>query len=159
MAGPRRDPYAILGVPRGAGRDQIAAAYRRLAKAIHPDLGSTAETDMRDLNWAWHILSDPNRRADWDAAHPISSGHWRAAPPEAASWRSAEEADTATAVWSAGGGWTDGSELPERRGAFGCIGVMVLMVLVAGLVLIAALYPNVSDLFTEPAEVQESSAP
>lgn len=159
MAGPGRDPYAILGTPRSASRDQCAAAYRRLAKAIHPDLGTEAEADMRDLNWAWHILSDHRRRADWDAAHPTSGGHWRAARPEAASWRPAEEADMAAAVWSAGGGWNESSELPGRRGAFGCIGVMVLMVLVAGLILVAALYPNVPELLTDPGEVQASSAP
>jgi curved DNA-binding protein CbpA len=159
MAGPGRDPYAILGMPRGASRDQIAAAYRRLAKAIHPDLGSTGGTDMRDLNWAWHVLSDARRRAEWDAAHPISGGHWRAARPQAASWRPSEEADMAAAVWSAGGGWADASDLPERRGAFGCIGVMVLMVLVAGLILIGALYPTVPNPITDPGEVQASSAP
>ena len=146
-------------MPRGAGRDQIAAAYRRLAKAIHPDLGSSAETDMRDLNWAWHILSDARRRAAWDADHPISGGHWRAARPEAASWHPAEEADMAAAVWSAGGGWSDAPEGPTRRGAFGCIGVMVLMILVAGFILIAALYPSFPDFINQPADVQASAAP
>ncbi|HEX6475345.1 MAG TPA: DnaJ domain-containing protein [Candidatus Limnocylindria bacterium] len=159
MTGPRRDPYVILGVSRAAGRDQIAVAYRRLAKAIHPDLGTESESDMRDLNWAWHVLSDHGRRTEWDAAHPTSGGHWRAAGPEAATWRPAEEADMAAAVWFSGGGWSDAADLPDRRSAFGCIGVMVLMVLVAGLILIAALYPDVPDLFTDPAEVQESSAP
>ena len=159
MAGPRRDPYAILGVPRGAGREQIAAAYRRLAKAIHPDLGSESQTDMRDLNWAWHILSNAARRADWDAAHPIPGRHWRPAGPESASWRPAEEADLAAAVWSTGGGWSDAPDAPERRGALGCIGVMALVVVVAGLILIAALYPNLPDLLTDPAEVQASTPP
>ena len=159
MGGPRRDPYAILGMPRGASRDQVAAAYRRLAKAIHPDLGTESEADMRDLNWAWHILSDPGRRADWDAAHPVSGAHWRAARPEAASWRPAEEADMAAAVWSSGGGWSDVPDLPKRRGAFGCIGVMVLMVLVAGFILIAALYPSFPNFINQPADVQASAAP
>jgi curved DNA-binding protein CbpA len=146
-------------MPRGASRDQVAAAYRRLAKAIHPDLGTESETDMRDLNWAWHILSDGGRRADWDAAHPISSGHWRAAPSDTPSWRPAEEADMAAVAWSSDGGWNGASDQPDRRAAFGCIGVMVLMVLVAGLILIAALYPNLPDLFTGPAEVHASTAP
>jgi len=144
-------------MPRGATRDEIAAAYRRLAKAIHPDLGADAETDMRDLNWAWHILSDRARRANWDAAHPVSASHWRAVSGEQASWRPAEEAEKVTATWSAGGAWTEGADLPGRRSQFGCVGILLLAVLVAGLILIAALYPNIPDPGNQ--EVQASSAP
>jgi curved DNA-binding protein CbpA len=148
-------------MPRAASRNEIAAAYRRLAKAIHPDVATGASPDMRDLNWAWHVLSDSGRRADWDAAHPIGGGHWGASRTATATWRPAENAEVAAASWSAGAGWTDPPDLPGQRSAFGCIGLMVTAVLLAGLVLIAALYSTVPDLGSDPAdqEAQSTSAP
>ena len=161
MAGPRRDPYAILGMPRAASRNEIAAAYRRLAKAIHPDVASGASPDMRDLNWAWHVLSDTTRRASWDAAHPISSGHWRSVQTATASQSPANDAEMAAPLWSGGAGWTADPDTPGRRSAFGCIGLMVLLVLVVGLVLIAALYPTVPGSLNDPGdrEAQVTTAP
>ena len=161
MAGPRRDPYAILGTPRAASRNEIAAAYRRLAKAIHPDVATAASPDMRDLNWAWHVLSDSSRRADWDAAHSIRGGHWGASRTATATRSPAENAEVAAASWSAGPGRTDAPDLRGRRSAFGCIGLMLLVVLLAGLVLIAALYSAVPDPSGDPAdqEAQATSAP
>ncbi|HEX2765416.1 MAG TPA: J domain-containing protein [Candidatus Limnocylindria bacterium] len=73
------DPYATLGVPRTASRDEIARAYRRLAKRYHPDAGATPTGTMSRINEAWHILSDPNRRAEWDRLHPpITGPRWTA---------------------------------------------------------------------------------
>lgn len=77
------DPYATLGLARGATAQQVARAYRRLAKEFHPDLnpGEGAER-MRRLNEAWAILSSTERRAAYDAAHPAvplpANGHWGA---------------------------------------------------------------------------------
>ena len=70
------DPYAVLGVPRGATPLQVARAHRQLAKQHHPDLhGSTqgaaeAAERMRRINEAWALLSNPASRADYDRAHP-----------------------------------------------------------------------------------------
>ena len=77
------DPYAILGVSRDASRDQVARAYRRLAKRYHPDLRGDAQASeqMREGNQAWEILSSPLRRASYDAdarAGSPSPGHWSA---------------------------------------------------------------------------------
>ncbi|HKO34596.1 MAG TPA: J domain-containing protein [Candidatus Limnocylindria bacterium] len=158
MAGPRRDPYAILGMPRAASRNEIAAAYRRLAKAIHPDVATDASPDMRELNWAWHVLSDASRRGAWDAAHPVGGSHWGTSRASPASWSSAENAEVAAAAWSAGAGWADAPDLPGRRNAFGCVGLLVLAVLLAGLVLIAALYSTVPEPVDDPAEAQAAEA-
>ena len=104
----RLDPYAILGVPRGATPLQVARAHRRLAKRHHPDIHGEADalTRMQRINAAWQILSNPVRRADYDRDHPdagtLASGHWaatrrsmHAAPPTStrtwASWRATAE--------------------------------------------------------------------
>jgi len=66
------DPYAVLGVPRGASREEIARAYRRLAKRFHPDADIAApNASMVRINEAWGVLSDTARRARWDRAHTI----------------------------------------------------------------------------------------
>ncbi|MDQ4035855.1 MAG: J domain-containing protein [Chloroflexota bacterium] len=76
------DPYAELGLGRNASAEQIARAYRRLAKEYHPDLhreAGTAERMLR-INHARRILSRPDgRRAATRAAAAKSAGHW--APP------------------------------------------------------------------------------
>ena len=66
------DPYAVLGVPRGASREEIARAYRRMAKRFHPDADTGApHASMVRINEAWRVLSDAARRAQWDRAHTI----------------------------------------------------------------------------------------
>lgn len=78
------DPYATLGIPRSASRADAARAHRRLAKEHHPDLnpGRQAVERMRRINAAWRILSDPARRARYDAEHDTRSaaGHWAGSP-------------------------------------------------------------------------------
>jgi curved DNA-binding protein CbpA len=71
-----RDPYAILGVPPGASAEQIASAYRRLARQHHPDVSgmSGAEQRMAEINAAWTLLRDPAKRAAWDAEHGARFG-------------------------------------------------------------------------------------
>jgi curved DNA-binding protein CbpA len=63
------DPYAVLGIPRDASVQQARQAYRRLAMRHHPDLhqdGLSAGKMLR-INEAWHILSSPARRRQYDA--------------------------------------------------------------------------------------------
>jgi len=61
------DPYATLGVPRGASDRQVQQAYRRLARRYHPDLHPDAEATerMQRVNQAWEILSSSTRRASY----------------------------------------------------------------------------------------------
>lgn len=57
-----RDPYEVLGVPRGASKDQVKAAYRELAKKYHPDnyidspLADVANEKMQEINQAYDAI-------------------------------------------------------------------------------------------------------
>ncbi len=77
------NPYHILGVSPAADNAALRAAYRNLVRRHHPDLArdeasrQIASERMAKINWAWHIVSDANRRAAFDA-------QWRAQQREAA---------------------------------------------------------------------------
>jgi molecular chaperone DnaJ len=64
-----RDLYEILGVPRDASADDIKKAYRRLAREYHPDVNAdpAAEERFKEVAGAYEILSDPDKRARYDA--------------------------------------------------------------------------------------------
>ena len=60
--------YQVLGIQIGADTVEIKAAYRRLARVLHPDVGnhdSSADEFMK-LHSAYATLSDPEKRADYD---------------------------------------------------------------------------------------------
>lgn len=67
--GPRRDYYEVLGVPRDADDNKIREAFRRLARRYHPDVSTEpdAEERFKEIAEAYSVLSDPARRADYDA--------------------------------------------------------------------------------------------
>jgi len=57
------DPYAVLGVPPGAGERELARAYRRLAKRWHPDrAGAEAQRRMAEINQAYELARIARRR-------------------------------------------------------------------------------------------------
>lgn len=71
------DPYTILGVARNATQDEIKRAYRKLARSLHPDLNpgdKQAEEKFKKLGAAHDLLSDPAKRARFDAGEIDSSG-------------------------------------------------------------------------------------
>jgi len=65
-----RDAYEVLGVGRGADETEIKKAFRRLARELHPDTNSEdpqAEDKFKEAAEAYEILSDPDRRRQYDA--------------------------------------------------------------------------------------------
>jgi curved DNA-binding protein CbpA len=62
------DLYAVLGVERTASQAEVRAAYRRLARARHPDRPSGSDAEMVALNLAYRVLGDPERRRRYDAS-------------------------------------------------------------------------------------------
>jgi molecular chaperone DnaJ len=63
-----RDLYEILGVARDASQEEIKRAYRRLAREYHPDVSQShrAEERFKEIAAAYEILSDPQKRQQYD---------------------------------------------------------------------------------------------
>ena len=63
-----RDLYEVLGVSRDANDDEIKKAFRKQARKLHPDVNKSpnAEEEFKELNEAYDVLSDPNKRAYYD---------------------------------------------------------------------------------------------
>ncbi len=78
-----KDYYAILGVPRTATVEEIKKAYRKLAKQYHPDVSKEpdAEKKMKEINEAYAVLSDPEKRAAYDALGSYRPGESFRPPP------------------------------------------------------------------------------
>jgi DnaJ-class molecular chaperone len=82
------DPYKVLGVGHDASQDQIKSAYRKLARNLHPDVNpgnKPAEERFKRVSAAYDLLSDPAKRARFDAGEIDAMGAER---PRANAWSS-----------------------------------------------------------------------
>jgi molecular chaperone DnaJ len=78
-----RDYYEVLGVSRNASEDEIKKAFRKLARKHHPDAGGS-EDRFKEINEAYEVLSDPEKREQYDqfgqyfggAQPPPGGGAW-----------------------------------------------------------------------------------
>jgi curved DNA-binding protein len=63
-----KDYYEVLGVARGADAEAVKRAYRKLARKYHPDVSKekNAETKFKELQEAYEVLRDPEKRAAYD---------------------------------------------------------------------------------------------
>lgn len=73
------DYYDVLGVARDASQEEIAKKYKKLARKYHPDLNkdSDAEAKFKQLNEAYEVLKDPEKRQKYDALGP----NWKHGTP------------------------------------------------------------------------------
>lgn len=68
-----KDYYKILGVAKSASAEEIKKAYRKLARKYHPDVNQgdkSAEARFKEINEAYEVLSDPDKRHKYDTLGP-----------------------------------------------------------------------------------------
>ncbi len=95
-----KDYYGILGVKQNATKEEIKAAYRRLAFKYHPDRNpGVTENKLKEINEAYQALSDPLKRSQYDRAGE-AYGRWKRARPRSAA-RSKEKKQSEDFNWDA----------------------------------------------------------
>lgn len=101
-----QDYYKILGVSRSADDAAIKKAFRTAARKYHPDInpGAEAEAKFKDVNEAYEVLKDPDRRAAYDQLG-------REPPPGAESYRPPPDWDTGFSF--SGGGPQEGAAFSD----------------------------------------------
>jgi len=130
------DYYKVLGVERGASKDDVRKAYRKLARKFHPDINpgnKEAENKFKDLSVAYDVLSDEKKRklydefgeaglaAGFDAEKARSYEQWRQQSARAGGGRAQEfdMDDLGDLFGGLGGMFRQGSRAPAgpQRGA------------------------------------------
>jgi len=107
-----RDPYTVLGVGKDASEEEIRKTYRTLAKKYHPDLNpgdKKAEATFKDVQAAYALLSDAEKRARFDRGEIDASGAER---PERRFYRDFAEGPGGSKYFRQEG-FTDAAELDD----------------------------------------------
>ncbi len=83
-----KDYYKILGVSKSTNAEDLKKAYRKLARKYHPDVNpgnKTAEAKFKEINEAYEVLSDPDKRNKYDTLGPNWQEQFGASPGSSAS--------------------------------------------------------------------------
>ncbi|MCA9252971.1 MAG: DnaJ domain-containing protein [Phycisphaerales bacterium] len=106
----KRDNYEILGVGRNASDAEIKKAYRKLAKEYHPDRNkgdASAEAKFKEVQHAYSVLSDKEKRAQYDQFGEIGVGEFQTNPTGQKVY-----------TWGTDGSQIDADDLDSLFGAF-----------------------------------------
>ena len=107
------DPYSVLGVKKEATPDEIRAAYRKLAKTLHPDLNPgdrAAEEKFKAVAAAYDLVGDPEKRARYDRGEIDASGTER---PRERYYRDFQGPGAEAHSYSTGSGFADFAETED----------------------------------------------
>src|ERR1700722_5497240 len=83
-----KDYYKILGITKAATEDEVKRAYRKLAHQYHPDKAGGDDKKFKEINEAYQVLSDKNKRAQYDRFGTAdgAAGFGGGAGPAGAQW-------------------------------------------------------------------------
>src|SRR5690349_20409204 len=97
MAATLQDYYEVMGVPRTATEEEIRQQFRKLARKHHPDVNpgnKSAEEKFKEINEAYEVLSDPDKRrrydqlgSNWKAGADYAGSGANGTRPESADFR------------------------------------------------------------------------